>query len=911
MVNYTDIQVIDARDIFIKWNKSQLDGLSEYTSDEIHKYIKLIPLFLHLNHKMLPGYISDQLPGYVQSGVYGYQADKATVNDARLLNSKFRYQHEEIVKNAAVESVFFQRRLVDGSFLCWIFNKPDLSSEMLDALKTKIEKISQWLYSRGAAIKFICLSGDDFISDKKNKALNNDKALFLDNFYSESIVLAGKYPVWWLVSPSKEGEYSACVEHIKQARFVDNDEFIDLASPAEVTRKDFLYFSVNQVQTVKLSAEICLVNLLVIDNKSRAWPDLDGVSFRLKEYLYQNKQSINLPGILTELLRETFSQYAGNKHLYTEDRLFSWIKANPGKLNPEIAECFLAAKDYREVRLEGVDNILASLSYFKAIADEIRQLFGSIVDTCWQRKEEGEEDSNLLLVARNMQELLSDSANRVPLYNSKDITDILFDRILLRYQHSSWSLLAGTSRGDETILDDFTSLLGLLAWCWLNRVVNHSTQISIDCPSHQVRQIEARYVLEILMQYLDPKIVSSIPPKVFEKPAQPLKSLLFMSLLNESDVQRMAKDSLVFSQSLFGTSTGPVMHCEQLIINSWGDVYTKEYTGNAGMLQCLCEWTHHAPLDASAEYVSRKTDKDVLVQPQSLKAFSYGTGDSTHIAQRMEQIYSEIINFFYKCKISAGRFVLRMENTCYVVTADNGLLAASEIGRQKALIEYLQAAVDVYQDTALERLAFTEQPLCEMYQRNKKNVLQVFFQIKSRRYHVWVLDEKGTLWTDIVNVYDRDSYVIHWLYLFRNIRVILKKKSAENSDLPSLEICQISINPLGEFEFHTKGAEALSGEKQFYELQVKIEVSDNDDQLSLVFEDQVFLYSEFRQNVLMECIQYMSASMSGGGHRPVFVTDIDIPLSLYHVAMPEMLQISHILKFKRNFEHRINKLLQG
>jgi len=340
-----------------------------------------------------------------------------------------------------------------------------------------------------------------------------------------------------------------------------------------------------------------------------------------------------------------------------------------------------------------------------------------------------------------------------------------------------------------------------------------------------------------------------------------------------------------------------------------GDVYTRQFTGNFGILECLCEWTHQNPLVASSGG-SGKVRKSRQLQPESIQAFSYGTGDSTHIAQRIEQIYSEITDFFYKNKKHDGRFILRMGSICYLLRAENTLLKVSETGGEKSLLTYLQAAVDVYRDTALDRLTLTEQPLREIYQRNKKNILQVFYQIKSRQYHVWVLDEKGTLWTDIVNAHDRESYPVHWLYLFRNIRSILKNISGESGDLPSLEICQINTNQLGVFEFHKKGAEALSGEKQFFELQVKIQTTDNEDQLNLVFEGQVFSYNEFRQDALKECIQYMSASMSGGRYRPVFVTDIDIPLSLYHVASPENLQVSHILKFKRNFEHRINKLLQ-
>ncbi len=906
MANEEDIAVVDARELYIKWNRAQLGSMAQYTTDEVYKYIKLIPLFLHLNNKLLPGYSSDLKGRDASQGVYGYQADKSAINDVKLLNSKFRYQHEGIIKNAAIDSVLLQRSLVNSSFTCWIISSPTLSNDQLETLKIKAEKISSWFLSKNTVIKFLCVSDNDFCSEIKNIKLSENNAFFLDNFYSESVLLAGKYPVWWLVPPSKEKQYSVFVEHIKQARFVDNDEFIDLGSPLEITHEGLLEFSVNQVQANKLSAEVCLVQLLLVEQKSRVWPESDGVSFRLKKLLYQRKTNISPVKIITDIMRETFSYYATNRHIYTSTRLFGRLRKTPGKLNPEIIEYFLKDKEYREENLSGIDDILASLNYFKAIADEIRQLYDHIVDTYIQRKDQ-KKNQSLILMAKNLQTSLSESSNRVPLYNSKNITEILFDRVMLRFEQSAWSLVLENSSGSEKTIEGFTSLPGLLAWCWLNRVVNQSTQISIDYPSHQVRQIEARHVLEVLMSYLDPSIVSSIASDVYEKPAQPLKSLLFVSLSGEDDVNQVNGTS-VFPVPPASRS-GEVLHCEQLIINSWGDVYTRQFTGNFGVLECLCEWTHHAPL-VMPSGGAVNVCKNKQLPPQPVQAFSYGTGDSTHIAHRIEQIYSEITDFFYKSRKVDGRFIVRMGTTCYLFLAENALLEVSEIGGDKALLTYLQAGVDVYRDTALERLTLTEQPLREIYRRNKKSILQVFYQIKNRQYHVWALDEKGSLWTDTVNVHDRESYIVHWLYLFKNIRSILKNISDESADLPTLEICQISVNQLGEFEFHTKGAEALSAEKQFYELQVKIETTDNEDQLSLIFEGQVFSYSEFRQNALKECMQYISASLSGGRYRSLFVTNIDIPLSLYHVATPESLQVSHILKFKRNFEHRINKLLQ-
>ena len=886
-----EIQVADAKQLFSRWNQSRIEKLTEILEGDIFRFIKLIPLFLQIENKLLPGYVGPDAP----LGVYGYNPDKNIINDAKLLNSKFRYQQEGVVKNYSVESVLFQQEVIENKRYCWIFHRADLNAKNLTLLKDKINKISAWFISRGFKIEFICLSVEGFENKAPVAMGRTNCALSLEYFYSESILLAGKYPVWWLVPPSREKEYNVFVEHIKQARFVDNEEYIDLGSTANFVRSDVVSYAVELVQKIKQAPEICLVKILVADQKNNTYPQVDGFSDRLKKCLYEGNVSVEPEYILAQIMRDSFKYY--KNHILSADRLFSHLKNTPGKLNTRIVDAFLDETYKAAVpvvsSVTGIDSIIAYLNFYKAVAYEVRQVFSNIVTIYHSQKDERKTDQALMDVTCNMQVFLSDNADRVPLYNNKNMADIILSRIQLKHKiindvEDSWSLVLEVSEGNERTIEGFSSLLGLLAWCWLNRVVNNSTQVSIDCPAQLVKQVEAYYVLEVLIQQLDPDLLANIPAQAFKSPVRPLQSLLFLNSaienINESASTRHDTDR--------------VTHCEQLIINSWGDVYTNKYSGNSGVLQCLCEWLHSAPLNG-------------LAKPQPILIFGYGAGDSTHMSQLVTQAYDEMLVFFYQAKNEGGRFILRMSSDYYVVSADNHLLMSYKIGNKKAFIEFLELPLTKFQSTALERLTFTEYPLSEIYQNNKKRVLQVFFQVINRRCHSWVIDEKGTLWTDVVDIYEHESYITHWLYFFKNIRNRLKKINYQDSEPPSLEINQISFNQLGGIEFYSLGAEAISGNKNFLDLQVSIASHENADQLSLVCDGKSFNYNELNQAVLIECVQYLSARMTGEGRQPVYVTDIDVPLRLYNVTDRDEIQISHILKFKRNFEHRINKLLDG
>jgi len=891
----SSLHVIDARDLYLKWNRQQLENLAESVSDDIQSIIGLIPLLLHVNSRFLPGYLGLDVP----AGIYAYMPDQKALKEAAAINKKYQYQDEGKIKNSAIDSIFFQKKIIDGEIKCWIFKDSSLNKVQSDKLREKLDKIVGWVSSQGLNMDFEFLSVNDFRETTKYSD-NENRSIFLDYFYSESILLAGKYPVWWLVPPNKNSEYAAFVEHIKQARFVDTGEYIDLGGANDFQKSDMLHYSVEQIKAVKKSAEICLVKLIIASRRCSAWPKIDGISIRLKDRLYQSKENINPIYIASEIMKEAFSHDLNDKLKYNPNKIISRLKRISGSLNPDVLDAFLGDEYYREGFVSEIDNVVSYLNLFKSIAYVIKEKFSEIVDVCALSSGDTDFNSSLDTTVKNMLEFLSENPDRVPIYNNKDSNDVVLDRIQLKHEGSDekdkWSLVLLESEGNEKTIEGFNNLLALLAWCWLNRLVNRLTQVSINCPIQQVRQTEARYMLDVLMLNVNPQLISDIPAEAFDHEIRPLQSLLFLNFMDDKAL-KVSPLLLRRKPQEDAMSSEVQLYCEQLAINSWGDAYTKQYIGNMGVLKCLCDWTHNSPLDR-------------LSLPQNLEAFGHGTGDSTHIAQRVNQIYSEMISFFYQNRSLDGRFFLRLDSTFYIVHVEDGLLIPDRIGAKKNLIESLEGPLKRFSPSMMESKAAVEEPLKEIYQTNKENVLQVFYKVSNRRAYCWVLDEKGTLWRGAVDNFDRDSFVTHWLYLFRNIRNRLKKISHEEKELPSLEIKQISANQLGGLEFYLVGSDSLTGAKNFIDVQVTIEPHDEGDQLSLSCDGRSFSYEDFKRNALIECVQYIASKILIGGVVPIYVTDINVPLRLFNITQRDEIQSSHILKFKRTFENRINKLLE-
>ena len=892
----TSLHVIDARDLYLQWNKQQLENLTDSLSDEFISIINLLPLLLHVNSRFLPGYIGVDVP----FGIYSYIPDQETLKTAKLINKKFQYQEEGKIKNSAIDAVYFQKTIIDGGMKFWVFKSVNLTKDQSDKLSDKLDKIVSWVSSKGLILNFEFLSSNEFCESTKYSD-NENKSIYLDYYYSEAILLAGKYPVWWLVPPNKNDEYSAFVEHIKQARFVEADEYLDLGSTNDFHKSDMLRYSVEKIKAVKKSAEICLVKLIVASRRCAAWPKVDGISIRLKDSLYQTNDNVSSTHIVSDILKEAFAHDSTSKQQYNLNKIILGLKRVSGQLNPDVIDAFLGDDYHEQGFISEMDNIVSYLNLFKFIGLMIKEKFSEIVNVCALSNTDAEYNSTLDVTVQNMLYFLSDNPDRVAIYNNKDSNDIVLDRIQLQHEidkeTDKWSLVLSESEGNEKTIEGFNNLLALLAWCWLNRLVNRLTQVSINCPLQQVRQTEARYMLDVIIRAVNPQLISEIPLEAFDHSIRPLQSLLFLNFMDDKAFKlspllirnKLKNDNAISSRSQ--------LYCEQLAINSWGDAYTKQYVGYMGVLKCLCDWTHYSPLDS-------------MSLPQNLEVFGHDTGDSTHVAQRVNQIYSEMVSFFYQGRLVEGRFFLRFDSSFYVVRVEDGLLIPDKVGSKKELIETLEEPLNCFSPSMIEGKALVEEPLKEIYQLNKENILQVFFKVSNRRAYCWVLDEKGSLWRDVVEDYDRDSFVTHWLYLFRNIRNQLKKTSYENKELPSLEIKQISANQLGGLEFYLIGSDSLTATKSFIDVQVTIEHQDEGDQLSLSCNGRSFSYKDFQRNALIECVHYISSKMRIGGLLPVYVTDINVPLRLFNINQRDDIQSSHILKFKRTFEKRIYKLLE-
>jgi len=889
------MDIADIRDAYLKWNQQQIDHLSVELGDDAAALVRLLPLLLHINNRFLPGYISLDIP----AGIKSYKPDTDAINTARQLNDKFRFNAEDAIDTYVVDALYFQSSLLQKKLHCWVFRKDGLTDIQTGLLQDKLHKLADWCQSRQLSITFNFV---DLSTFRQNLQPPNQapSGLWLDNFYSESVLLAGRYPLWWMVPLEREADYDAYLKYIRDRRFIEG-EYLDLGNASDYRVTDLLSYAVSMVQQVKKEPELCLFNLLLLAQKAAALPQRDGVAMRIKQAFYQGELPPVAVEVMSQLLESELNRDAAQQRSSVASspaRIISQLRKNSVSLNPQLLDNMLGDSCQPSSGVYSVEHIISHLNLFRAVSQKISQLFSSILDIYSQQADVATAETGLVDTAINMQDFLQERTGRVSLYSGKNSTGFVFERVQLRHQRADdelWSLVLYDAEDVEKVIQNFSSMLGLLAWCWLNRLVDQSTQVSVDCPRREIKQIEARYVLEILIQQIEPQRIYDIPVDAFEHPPRPVQSLLFVNFINADN----KTDALLENDDPFNViaSSGRLSsHCEQLIINSWGDVYSKQYSGSLGIINCLCDWLQGTSIDRFS-------------LPQRMEIFGHGTADSTYLSLRVTQVYNEMQAFFLCNKTPGGRFILRMGNEYYQVQQQDASIRPEKIGARDRLFHYLEQPSAMFLSSGFETLVFPQEPLKDIYRRNKADTIQVFYRIIGRGAICWVLDERGSLWRDEIRLFDRQSFVTQWLYLYRNTRNRLKKLMRLETEPPLLEIQQISFNQLGGLEFYPVGAEGVSAYKTFFELQLQIVEAQQSEQLSLSCDGRWFSYEKFGEKALPECAKYLSGKMHSIRSWPFYITDVDAPLSLFDVQQPSDVQFTHLLKIKRTIEHKLYSLL--
>ena len=207
-----DVQALRAmgRRFAMHHRQRYLDALAKLDGRK-RDILAALPMFFHVNHAALPGYVQNAPCGIV--GHLPTPSDITAIHRfARSFSASLASQRHDIDAIFLMGSGGSLGHTADSDIDLWVC----CPQQLHDKLRPKLTKIEQWATEEGLALQGF-LVDPSFFHDTRDLVHG---PLLLDEFYRSGIHLAGKHPLWWYVDGSSEASYASSANHLLAQRFI-------------------------------------------------------------------------------------------------------------------------------------------------------------------------------------------------------------------------------------------------------------------------------------------------------------------------------------------------------------------------------------------------------------------------------------------------------------------------------------------------------------------------------------------------------------------------------------------------------------------------------------------------------------------------------------------------------------------
>ena len=936
-IDGVDLRAVKRR--FMAINNDRLKRVYQSLRDRQKIFFELLPLLFHINHPMLPGYLSAKTP----AGLAEYTPSNRCVEAGRRLAKSFAYQRRA-QRQFDIHALYLMGSsgtiaYSDSSdFDIWVCIRPDLGEEEQQALLRKAEGIESWAASLGLEVHFFLMSDDAFRRGETSSLSQESSGsaqhhLLLDEFYRTGLLVAGRYPVWWLVPPQYEAHYDQYVHDLKHKRFIGPNDTVDFGGVTGMPAGEFFgaalwqlykavsspYKSVLKIMLMEAyAAEYPETELLSLRYKATVWSgdgnldDLDPyvqMCARVEEYLLEQGETNRL-----ELARRCF-YFKVNERMGRPDR--------PGNITwrREAMRALVSEWGWSESHLLMLDSrcswkIHRVLEERQALVEALTQSYRALSDFARNQADSHVIDpAELNLLGRRLYAAFERKAGKIDIVNPGISEDLIEERLSLhqiRGIESGWVLYRGDVRIGETqgerALKRAHSLIEILAWCHYNRLLHSfSSMISLHPDDCDVSNWELRSVVDCLQQLNPDGRLQDAEMEELSQPARVRQAAMFINLgvdpmsgLTREGMQLVSSRTDALSYG--GRWENLAATFELIAITTWQEVLTFRYAGETALLDALCDYLAWSPL--SAGYI-----------PAPVACFSFSSTRGAPIAHRVETLFRDVIDWYYNSDgRERGRYVLQVGHRYFVLQPENDVPRYQQFSSLPALLAQLGMPQEDFSAIRADAHTLAESPLPAIFDTNRAGCVQLFYQVSGDQAQVYVLDERGSLFHQQVLFHDNLTLLTQFQRFLDKVqhrRDFLAREAGNSLESGEIEYYQIIQRTGMRPRLERQNISPFRHSRAYFGVQVIGDVlEENRTVLTMYCDDREFSTLEFGDQLFQEVARYVLSKRGSGQTYPIYITDIDLARGLLGVDAGQGLQTVHFLNYKKRIEVRLNQALE-
>jgi adenylate cyclase class 1 len=923
---------------FLKINDGRLARAMQALSTRQQLVLRLLPLLLHVNHPLLPGYVSGTTP----AGLCGFEPSDELLAEATRLTRSFTYKPRRGKPALPIHGLFLMGSLgtvaqaEQSDMDLWLCHAPDLDAQALHELRKKCDLLEAWAATLGAEAHFFLVDPARFTAgDREDAQLTSDDCgttqhyLLLDEFYRTAIWLGGRTPLWWLVPVYEEANYAAYTHALLNKRFIRADEVLDLGHLARIPPGEFIGAGMWQLFKGIESPYKSVLKLLLTEVYASEHPRVECLSLRFKQAVFANRLDLDELDAYIMVYRRLEEYLTGRGELERLEliRRCLYLKVNKKLSSPPRNR----AKSWQRLLFERLTGewrwsqrelaMLDSRSQWKVrqVSAERRALVNELTYSYrflsqFARSEQTGNPLNsrdLGVLGRRLYAAFERKAGKIEFINPGIAPDLAEDTLTLVHSsgaesggETQWALYNGSLTGQEwpdfAPLKRARELIELLAWCHRNGVIDSSTRLSLHPGSSDLSEFELSNLLASLQQSL-PLPLPPVAEAALLRGAEPAEVLLLINvgldpLKAHSQLNVHMTSGRTDSLGYSGVRDNLVLTLDQVSLNSWNELLVSRYDGPNALLDCLRDYLNALPADGR--------------RPR-LRVRCFCRNRANAIAQRVEELFQDVLASLASHRHS--RYLLQVQQRYHVLELQPGQVSHAALSDLPMLVEHLGEEQADYSPLQVDRYALEGEDLALILAQGRPACIQVFYRLDGAQAELSVLDEHNALWRQRLPYRDEQSLLTP---LQRFLQSVLYRRNALlplDDPLPpdALDVLYYEVLPAAPQrarQLERRAPPQTPVSHPFYDVQAIVEPTDQARvHVTLYCNHREFSELEYGADLFAAVARHILAQRREAERYPCYITDLD----LSRILGEGQAQTIHYLRYKAELESALNRALQN
>ena len=740
----------------------------------------LLPLLLHYNHPVLPGYLGEHCP-------YGIDKFAPDHPQRELIRQQgIRVRDLQIATDPAILGLFCMGstasigQSADSDLDIWVIHRNQLTDTQLRLLERKCQLISEHAQLSHLEINFFFVPPDKFQKHHKTQDLSKENCgssqnwLLLDEFYRSATWLAGRQLSWYMVPVDKEKHSDSYLDGLINSCHLERDDWIDLGGIDSLPAEEYFGAALWQLYKGIDSPFKAVLKILLLESYAQHYPNTQLICHRAKQAWMDGSSDpmvFDSYYLSLQAITEYLQAIGDTQRLEIARRCF-YLKSRLHLSRAQGQHDWRSLVMHRLVREWGWSQkklaMLDSRNHWKV--EEVKPIYEELIETLmtsfrklieFARRNSISEAINpedIGILSRKLYAAFETLPSKVNRINPK-IAPSLHEPCLSiievpagRKISPGWYLYKQPLETEQIIgaapQHQAASLIQLMSWAYFNGLVNANTQLYIY---QQTTDVSLETLGQLVRDMTASTSLNLPKPQKSElaKPSEVRQLAFFVNLeQNYWEVTEHTEHDEELGDDVFNygeQQLNLVRSVDIVYQTSWNEIHAFHFDGKEALLEALVS-------------ITSKMHKQSML-PVSFDVFCYGSALNQPIKQQIKTLVLECMQrrvdrtgsgaSYHMVQLAGEKFGLFFERrNVYYKKLENPVDFYSHISRNK-----------VGGNGALS-LSESREPTPTIVENHaSEGLIQFFFEYTSGAMNIYVVGEENQVETYENFSGDRDELV--------------------------------------------------------------------------------------------------------------------------------------------------------